>query len=173
MFGCTCFSSVNTNMIKLCTQNGNVEYTGAMRTKEAMFCPVGALAMLFVTRWDLTRKEIPDFTRRESWYSPFFLLTQLPGTKCFSPSSMSTRVYVFVVTIIEFEFFVCNEYRYDMMLFEGRLPTASVSYKTTSRYIKNGMKSVGIKDSKSTHAPRRQGVKDLHSGGYVRLIISS
>ena len=51
-------------------QNGNLEFTGAMRAKEMMFCPVGALAMFLITRWDLAKKEIPDFQSRKKWYSP-------------------------------------------------------------------------------------------------------
>ena len=52
-----------------------------------------------------------------------------------------------------------------MVLFEGRLPTVCLSYKTSTTYINNGFLGVGINDSKRTHAPRRQGAKDLHSGG--------
>ena len=52
-----------------------------------------------------------------------------------------------------------------MMLFEGRLQTKSLFYKTTSDYITEGKIAVGINDSRTTHAPRRQGAKDLHNGG--------
>ena len=51
-------------------QNGNVEFTGAMRAKQMMFCPVGALAMFLITLWDLAKKEIPDFQSRKKWYRP-------------------------------------------------------------------------------------------------------
>ena len=50
-------------------QNGRMQFTDAMRAKEMMFCPVGAMAMFLVTRFDLVRKEIPNFGSRRQWYA--------------------------------------------------------------------------------------------------------
>lgn len=49
--------------------NRKVQYTGVLRTKDVSLCPVGALAMWFVFRWDVFGEKPPDFHDRSSWYN--------------------------------------------------------------------------------------------------------
>lgn len=56
--------------------NASAHYFGALRHKEAVLCPVGALAMWFVHRFDFAGEKPPNFADRSSWY----LRKVIPGT---------------------------------------------------------------------------------------------
>jgi hypothetical protein len=44
-------------------------YTGFLRHKDVVLCPVGGLALWLLFRWDIFGEDIPDFSARSSWYS--------------------------------------------------------------------------------------------------------
>ena len=44
-------------------------YTGVLRNKEVLLCPVGALAFWLSYRWDVFGEEFPDFSDRASWFA--------------------------------------------------------------------------------------------------------
>jgi len=44
-------------------------YHAALRHRDPVLCPVGALAHWLVFRWEITGETPPDFRRRESWYN--------------------------------------------------------------------------------------------------------
>ena len=43
-------------------------YHGALRSRDVVLCPLGALAHWLVLRWDLLLEKRPDFRDRSSWY---------------------------------------------------------------------------------------------------------
>jgi hypothetical protein len=44
-------------------------YHAALRHRDPVLCPVGALAHWLVLRWEICGETPPDFRRRESWYT--------------------------------------------------------------------------------------------------------
>ena len=44
-------------------------YHAALRHRDPILCPVGALAHWLVLRWEICGETPPDFRRRESWYT--------------------------------------------------------------------------------------------------------
>jgi hypothetical protein len=44
-------------------------YHAALRHRDPVLCPVGALAQWLVLRWEICGETPPDFRRRPSWYT--------------------------------------------------------------------------------------------------------
>jgi hypothetical protein len=53
------------------------QYRAALRHRDPVLCPVGALAHWLVLRWEICGETPPDFRRRSSWYTTKVLLGTL------------------------------------------------------------------------------------------------
>jgi Centromere DNA-binding protein complex CBF3 subunit, domain 2 len=77
--------------------NRKTHYHGFLRNKNALLCPVGALAMWFFYRWEIFRETPPDFRSRESWYQlpllPKSLKTPETGLSFETQSDWIRRVF--------------------------------------------------------------------------------
>jgi hypothetical protein len=60
-------------------------YHAALRHRDPVLCPVGALAHWLVFRWEVCGETPPDFRRRESWYTT----KVLPGKLSLSQKEIS------------------------------------------------------------------------------------
>ena len=67
--------------------NNKTMYTGFLRHKEVLLCPVGALAFWLSYRWDVSGEAPPDFSDRASWYDTKLL----PGELSHRKKSVSSR----------------------------------------------------------------------------------
>ena len=66
-------------------------YTGFLRTKEVLLCPVGALAFWLSYRWDVFGEEFPDFSDRASWFATKVVPGKLSAPKTKSLTGHKTR----------------------------------------------------------------------------------
>lgn len=53
---------------------GRVHHMGAIRHKNPLVCPVGALAAYLFYRWHCSDEKFPSFNRRDDWYNTKLLL---------------------------------------------------------------------------------------------------
>jgi hypothetical protein len=53
----------------LCGRCGHRSSRAALRHRDPVLCPVGALARWLVLRWEICGETPPDFRRRSSWYT--------------------------------------------------------------------------------------------------------
>ena len=49
-------------------QYGKMEYAGALRNKDPVICPLGALAIYLFWRWEFSGEPFPNFSHRAAWY---------------------------------------------------------------------------------------------------------
>ena len=47
---------------------GQLEWSAAIRHKDAMHCAIGSIALFLFFRWQVERSPVPDFSSRASWY---------------------------------------------------------------------------------------------------------
>ncbi|OXV07073.1 hypothetical protein Egran_05155 [Elaphomyces granulatus] len=49
-------------------QYGRMEYAVALRNKDPVICPLGALAIYLFWRWEFSGEPFPNFSHRAAWY---------------------------------------------------------------------------------------------------------
>lgn len=73
-----CHAAVLTMRNGKTNKNGRVEHMGAIRHKNVLVCPVGALAQYLFFRWHQTDEEFPSFRNHQAWYDLKLLVGQDP-----------------------------------------------------------------------------------------------
>jgi hypothetical protein len=62
-------------------ETGNTDYTGILRHKDPVVCPLASLAFYLLWRFDIDNEATPDFNHRSSWYRTRLI----PGRKKITP----------------------------------------------------------------------------------------
>ncbi|KAN0066630.1 Transcriptional activator of glycolytic enzymes domain containing protein [Elaphomyces granulatus] len=163
-------------------QYGKMEYAGALRNKDPVICPLGALAIYLFWRWEFSGEPFPNFSHRaaEQGEEAARCLDQgLPAERLYygdsgdseeeetddssdSESDMEEDLSGEEESDSEAEQKRCAERR---LLRKRKGAPKGYSYKTQHKWIARAFSECGIKTSAVTHTGRKAGALHMEMMG--------
>lgn len=143
-----CFPLIWTTRAGKQNQHGRLETSAALRNKDLLVCPIGALAFYLLYRWDLTDEPFPHLGDRKDWYNIKLLKSTWRASAAVPITAASEVISVGGTSSVPPPPAAAAGDR-----------NAELAYNTQYDWASKAFEYAGITAKKVTHAPRGSGAQ--------------